>query len=318
MEFVCQYCGKQFTRTSDLIRHEKSCVNRNERERFLRLRRSWSNQQKQQYIKEGHNCKSCGALLTEFYSSGEYCSRACANRRNQTDEIKQKISDGVDRHNLEVGIIPVKIRSKSYCKDCGVMTSGGQSGYCVKCGPSHYNKNNKRVYKHGNQVLCGDCNKPLHRRNKTGYCNDCYRKHFGEWATESTIERCIEAGKKSAQSQQRRSKNEIAFCELCEQYFTNVTHNQPIFNSWDADIILVDYKIAILWNGIWHYKQISKKQSLLQVQTRDKIKIDQIISCGYTPYIIKDMGKADKHKVENEFYEFVRWLNDKNLCQHNN
>ena len=38
----------------------------------------------------------------------------------------------------------------------------------------------------------------------------------------------------------------------------------------------------------WHYKQISKTQSLLQVQTRDNIKIKIIEKFGYTPYTIKD------------------------------
>ena len=32
-----------------------------------------------------------------------------------------------------------------------------------------------------------------------------------------------------------------------------------IFNGWDADIILTDLKIAILWNGKWHYEKLTKK-----------------------------------------------------------
>ena len=65
------------------------------------------------------------------------------------------------------------------------------------------------------------------------------------------------AGKKSASIQQneRRSKNEKLFCVLCEQYFNKVGHNEPIFNGWDVDILIYDLKIAILWNGVWHYKK---------------------------------------------------------------
>ena len=51
----------------------------------------------------------------------------------------------------------------------------------------------------------------------------------------------------------------------------------------------------------WHYKQISKTQSLLQVQTRDNIKIKIIEKFGYTPYTIKDLGKYNKLFVEQEF-----------------
>ena len=49
-----------------------------------------------------------------------------------------------------------------------------------------------------------------------------------------------------------------------------------IDRKWDADIIIHDYKIAILWNGAWHYKQISKNSSLIQIQNRDVIKINEI------------------------------------------
>lgn len=116
-------------------------------------------------------------------------------------------------------------------------------------------------------------------------------------------------GIKSAQVQQRRSKNEKYFCELCEKYFKKVLHNESIFNGWDADIIIEDYKIAVLWNGIWHYKQINKKQSLKQIQSRDKIKINEIKKAGYIPYIIKDMGKYNPEFVEQQFNIFIKMLN---------
>jgi len=115
---------------------------------------------------------------------------------------------------------------------------------------------------------------------------------------------CKKAGQQSATNQSRRSKNEIYFSELCSQYF-KITANEPFFDGWDADVIIHSERVAILWNGIWHYKQISKTQSLLQVQTRDKIKFDVIEKMGYTPYIIKDMGKYNKKFVEQEFEIFM-------------
>lgn len=50
------------------------------------------------------------------------------------------------------------------------------------------------------------------------------------------------------------------FCELCEKEFKNVGHNEPIFNGWDADVLLYDIKVAILWNGKWHYETVFEKQ----------------------------------------------------------
>lgn len=57
----------------------------------------------------------------------------------------------------------------------------------------------------------------------------------------------------------------------------------------------------MLWNGPWHYKKITKNHSVKQVQNRDKIKIEEIKKAGYIPYIIKDNGKYNTNKVENEF-----------------
>ena len=87
-------------------------------------------------------------------------------------------------------------------------------------------------------------------------------------------------------------------------FFLQITTNEPYFDGWDADVIIHSEKTAILWNGIWHYKQIAKTQSLNQVQARDKIKTAIIYKYGYIPYVIKDMGKYNKAFVEQEFEIF--------------
>lgn len=118
-------------------------------------------------------------------------------------------------------------------------------------------------------------------------------------------------GKQSANRQVRRSKNEIAFCEMCEEYFgkENVLHNVPMFNGWDADIIVTNLKLAILWNGPWHYRKVTKTHNLKQVQNRDRIKLNEIVRCGFEPYIIKDVGKGNKmSKVLEEFEKLKQYL----------
>ena len=115
------------------------------------------------------------------------------------------------------------------------------------------------------------------------------------------------------QGDKRRSKNEIEFCKLCEEYFDNVKHNECIFNGWDADIIIEDIKFAVLWNGPWHYKQITKSHSVKQTQNMDKIKVKEIEECGWTLYIIKDMGKANKDFVKEKFNEFLKYLKENTI-----
>ena len=124
------------------------------------------------------------------------------------------------------------------------------------------------------------------------------------------MDRFVEIGRKSAEIQKetRRSKNEIYFFELCKNHFNNISHNERIFNGWDADVIIEDYKIAVLWNGPWHYKQICKNHSVKQVQNRDKIKLNEIKKMGYIPYIIKDDGSENKKFVEEQFNIFLNFI----------
>jgi len=110
------------------------------------------------------------------------------------------------------------------------------------------------------------------------------------------------------QSKNRRSKNEVYFADLCKERFSNVETNKPLFNGWDADVIIHDRKIAVLWNGIWHRKKIKSNHSVAQVKNRDKIKMNEIVSCGYTPYIVEDDGKESVEFVETEFNKFLLTL----------
>lgn len=110
------------------------------------------------------------------------------------------------------------------------------------------------------------------------------------------------------QSVSKRSKNEIHFAELCSVQFSTVLTNKSIFNGWDADVIIEDLKIAVLWNGRWHYDKITQQHSVKQVQTRDSIKLKEIVSAGYIPYIVKDMGKMNKIFVRKEFQKFLQFI----------
>ena len=94
-------------------------------------------------------------------------------------------------------------------------------------------------------------------------CNSTFTESINSTKKYCSIHcRMVNAGRISAQKNCRRSKNEIYFYELCNEKFSNVIHNEQIFNGWDADVILQDLKIAILWNGKWHYEKITKNIQL--------------------------------------------------------
>ena len=178
-------------------------------------------------------------------------------------------------------------------------------------------KISKSLIKDRDIKFCINCNVDISmKRSKNKFCSrSCSSKYnVNTIEGKNRIRLMVE---KSVLSQSRRSKNEILFFEKCKSYFNNVDNNKIIFNGWDADIIIYDYKIAVLWNGIWHYEKIYKKQSLEQIQNRDSIKIKEILNCGYIPYIIKDMGKHSVKKVDEEFSIFIDYLTNKENLEYN-
>jgi len=273
--YVCE-CGKEFTKPNEFNCHKSHCeihlgkeklkqVNLNKKEANIKIgkQKHQKNELKKleeltKWVSEQHTCEKCGKIMTSKFGSGRFCSRACANSREQTPEVNSKR----------------QLVQKEQFKHSYLLNPN----YCVICGK-------QLTYKNRNNKTCSE---------------ECLKKSLEKAGKKGGI--------KSVISQQRRSKNEIYFYELCLERFTNVLHNERMFKNWDADIILPDYKIAILWNGPWHYKQIFKKQPLKQTQSRDKIKLNVIRECGYTPYVIKDLGSFNKKFVEEKFEIFLKEL----------
>lgn len=91
--------------------------------------------------------------------------------------------------------------------------------------------------------------------------------------------------------------------------FPDALPNEPMFNGWDADIVIPSKKIAILWNGAWHYKDLLG--GLKMIQNRDKIKYNEIVKKGYMPYIVVDFTSGKESTVQKElkrFEQFLQWL----------
>lgn len=238
-----------------------------------------------EWISEKHKCKTCGKIMTEKFGSGIYCCRSCANKRTHSEETKEKIRQSLIDLS-ESGVLKI--------------TDG-------KSRAINRQKHIEEYYKH--PKLCKHCNGviPYELRDKKTCGNaDCIQ------ALKDAGSR--KGGTISAAKIVKRSKNEIAFCELCEEHFgvDNVLHNVVMFNGWDADVILLKEKIAILWNGPWHYRKIKSNHSVKQVQNRDKIKIKEIEKCGFTPYIIKDDSQKNSDIVIKEFDKLLRYINSEN------
>lgn len=247
-------------------------------------------------------CK-CGVIYEKRFDSFINGSYHCNGKiqRSKKEPVTEK-------NCLQCGIIfQPRINRTKYCSmNCSSNANVEKVKETKKKrNPSKYEK----IYKE-----CVICKKEFISKQGTILCSlEC---SIALQRTDEYRERAktngSNGGKMSVTSQQRRSKNEEYFAELCKIHFgkENVLTNEPMFEGWDADVILPTLKKAVMWNGVWHYKQVSKTQSLAQVQTRDRIKMDVIQKHGYTPYVIVDMGKYNRSFVEMEFECFLHSLID--------
>jgi len=245
-----------------------------------------------------NHCLNCGKEV-----KNKFCNISCQNKYSNSERANKKYGKfkifivKCSKCNKEIEIeereklFPQK--KKYYCNNtCShsrIITESVKKSISKKLTIIHSKK-------------CPQClNEFKTNKKKKIFCS---RSCSSKYNMIQNREKFVKAGLKSVISQNRRSKNEIYFANLCQNEFNNIKTNEPMFNGWDADVIISELKIAILWNGKWHYKKITKKHSLKQVQNRDNIKIKEILKFGFTPYIIKDMGKFNPSFVKEEFNKF--------------
>jgi len=233
-------------------------------------------------------CFRCGKefIVTEreklFPKKEKYfCSRGCANTRCHSDGTKGKIRTSLIQTNISNPKIKANVS--------------------VKTKKTIKNKKAKIQIK----LICKNCEKEFIVSSSYKDQLFCSRGCSASFRMKNGLATILGKLSVKRQSEVRRSKNEIYFAELCKKHFSNVITNEPMFNGWDADVIIEDIKTAVLWNGKWHYEKIKYGTSVKQIQNRDKIKMKEIEGRGYKVYVIKDMGKHNKEFVEGEFNKFI-------------
>lgn len=247
-----------------------------------------------------NTCLSCGKIV-----NNKFCNVSCQNK-----------FQSVEKNNKRFGAL---VKFNVICNSCNTqflieerekLFPQKEKYYCSRsCANKrvHSLETKKKLSIKNKQVKiihCEFCNIEFEQKKiNQRFCNQsCSTKSRMPLKGFARI-----GGLSSVKSQNKRSKNEIYFASLCEKHFNFVQTNVSMFNGWDADVIINDIKLAILWNGIWHYKKITNKHSVKQVQNRDEIKMIEIRKFGYEPYIIKDLGKFNKSFVEEEFKKLIEY-----------
>ena len=311
----CKYCGKafetdgSFRRAGQITAHMRTCEFNPKRLANIEAQKRGSKTMNRKNAERKHKL----AILNE-QTRKDYKFRC--KKCNKEFIISMTDRDYQKRQNNVKGYV------RKYCDHCAHSIGGYAAKQFRKTNQISKSQRNKLksgiVLIHGSNKCktyyfqqCPICKKIFMQTTKSKFCSTTckleFRKNKSQYISIETRKKLSDAGKHSAakQFEQKRSKCEIEFCMLCEKTFSIVYHNKPIFNGWDADILLPELKIAIQWNGPWHYKQISNKKgsSLASIQNRDNIKRKEIEKAGWSLYIIKDQ---DSHKNARKRAYFIK------------
>ena len=276
-------------------------------------------------VKEGI-CFECDDNIVTPYRK-YFCSLAC-NKRNYR---KRKKSGGESPHTLFLNSMKEqREKEEKFCLECKNSISRDNIDYynwstkqfCSKsCSVTCSNKNRQHSEKTKKKIKsklikinrispypyskifileCRDCNSPfVYKRKSKQLCKSCFeefrKNHF------------VSMGRKSAKKQVIRSSREIELYELLSNNY-DCLHNERIFNGFDADILIPKLKLAILWDGIWHYKQVGKlSYNFKQTQRNDKRRLIEIKKKNWNYIIIKDydplISPKEAYQVVLDFIE---------------
>jgi len=122
-----------------------------------------------------------------------------------------------------------------------------------------------------------------------------WKRHFGE---EKYRERKANLKPKSSQACFVGSKNEIYCYNLLKTKHKAKHHDYSIIDNLEIDITLPTHKIAINWDGPFHFLPIRGQECLENIQRKDRIKQESLHKLNWKHIKIIDLGSFNKLFVE--------------------
>lgn len=142
-----------------------------------------------------------------------------------------------------------------------------------------------------------------------------FKKYFGE---ERYLER-IETQKPIIRKKQLKkleeagrlgSKPEIQFFNKIKDNLTLevIHHDYDLLPPFEIDITIPELKIAIMWDGIGHFKPIFGEKVFKQVVYRDSFKLISLKEKGWSCFVVKDLNSKVKSSFIDEKFEELKNL----------
>lgn len=231
-------------------------------------------ERKLNYSKNPNIC-ICGSPKSYKSRNSKYCSQSCAaTNTNKTRTESGWSLSAESRIKIGYGVTKTVIsNNETILKDYKNV---------------EINRETKSLYTPIH--LCNNCNHYFYRPLTSGKQN-C--------SAECTHDIRSRKARNNPGLGTKRSKQEIELYSLCCDEFSNVDSNIKLVDGWDADIVLQDEKVAILWNGPWHYKEMNiGNHSLKQVQNRDLIKTKLFLENGWSVEVFEDRYYSPQTAIE--------------------
>ena len=273
----------------------------------------------QSWLKEEHTCEHCGKVMTEYYGSGRFCSKSCANTRQHSENSKAKISKKIKNR------VRTNIDKTLYCDEF--------KDKIIDIRPKYRMYYLKEAIKDVDYIICPYCKarfgeiqqKHLKTHGKT--LQDL-KNEFGEnykLYSDKTYSKKQEAGEKSAQKiieegrhKGWQSRNVTSYAE---KFWIKVLENNniPYIREYvvkksslglnDSSNYFLDFllpgNIDLEIDGKQHKYSERKKHDI----ERDKI----LTKNGYIIYRIPWINPShDKEQVQKQINDFLYWYKSLN------
>ena len=280
-------CGKEFSTNQSFRGHRSHCIECVGEERYnynhqltlqkqrmmvnayTQKRLDAKNERISKWISEQHTCERCGKVMTEYYGSGRFCCRQCANARNHSEETKAKIRKSAINHISNTYHIEPR-----YCSICGIpIKNKNRSGYCAYC---------CRRYK----LVSEDTRKKLSEINKRG-------RELG------TI--------KSWLPRNKISPNETLWMGVLDKHNIQYKHEAVIKKSDLGVVENGIYKLDFLIDDNIDLEIDSKIHRYPDRKQHDEIRDARLKNAGYKVYRIKCYNKDYTDNIQSIIEDFIDW-----------
>lgn len=284
---ICKHCKEDlsFESVSQIGGHVKNCKLNPLREEGFRKRNEAGQiavkikheKIKLQYEENPKKCIKCNKVIEYKFKDNNFCSHSCSAsynnnlRETPSDEIKNKIRLSLLKHyhgNEE---------AKNICRKNAVKNKLGKR---------------KRVLI---DFMCPVCNKTIQlipsNAKTRKYCSGKCRNLINNQKLFSS-----------------RSKAETLLEEKLTTNFPSLNilfnNRETISGGRELDVYIPSLKLAIEWNGIWHYENCRDEKVLDRIQVSDSIKIKECKEKEIELIVIKDLT-SNKKFIEQETQKII-------------